>query len=89
MTTTAAPRQGQLVQVRYRPWVVDEADPSNLAPPVMERTVTKTQNPLPLTTVEDDGLGEELQVLWLIELGGQGAVTTLGRAASRNTAMMH
>jgi hypothetical protein len=69
--TTAAPEQGQLVQVRSRPWVVNEVKPSNLPSPAMELPVAKTQNLLTLSSVEDDGLGEELQVVWEIEPGAK------------------
>jgi hypothetical protein len=34
--TTAASEQGQLLQVRSRPWVVNEVKPSNLPYPAME-----------------------------------------------------
>lgn len=68
---TIAPEQGQLVQVRSRPWVVNEVKPSNLPSPAMELPVAKTQNLLTLSSVEDDGLGEELQVVWEIEPGAK------------------
>lgn len=73
MTATAAPEQGQLVQVRSRPWVVNEVKPSSLPSPAMELPVAKTQNRLTLSSVEDDGLGEELQVVWEIEPGAKTA----------------
>ena len=66
-----APEQGQLVQVRSRPWVVNEVKPSSLPLPVMELPVAKTQNLLTLSSIEDDGLGEELQVVWEIEPGAR------------------
>ncbi len=71
MNTTAVPEQGQLVQVRSRPWVVNEVKPSNLPSPTMELPVAQTQNLLTLSSVEDDGLGEELQVVWEIEPGAK------------------
>ncbi|MGE0528888.1 MAG: DISARM system SNF2-like helicase DrmD, partial [Bdellovibrionales bacterium] len=71
MTTTPAPEQGQLVHVRSRPWVVNEVKPSSLPSPAMELPVAKTQNLLTLSSVEDDGLGEELQVVWEIEPGAK------------------
>ncbi len=69
--TTTTPEQGQLVQVRSRPWMVNEVKPSNLPSPAMELPVAKTQNLLTLSSVEDDGLGEELQVVWEIEPGAK------------------
>jgi hypothetical protein len=37
----------------------------------MELPVAKTQNLLTLSSVEDHGLGEELQVVWEIEPGAK------------------
>ena len=71
MTTTLPPEQGQLVQVRSRPWVVNVVKPSSLPSPAMELPVAKTQNLLTLSSVEDDGLGEELQIVWEIEPGAR------------------
>lgn len=71
MTTTSPPEQGQLVQVRSRPWVVNVVKPSNLPTPAMQSPVGGTQNLLTLSSVEDDGLGEELQVVWEIEPGAK------------------
>ena len=71
MTNSAAPEQGQLVQVRSRPWVVNVVKPSSLPSPAMELPVVKQQNLLTLSSVEDDGLGEELQVVWEIEPGAK------------------
>jgi hypothetical protein len=63
MTTTAAPEQGQLVQVRSRPWVVNEVKPSTLPAPALELPLVQRQHLLTLSSVEDDGLGEEVQVV--------------------------
>jgi SNF2-related domain len=71
LATTAAPEQGQLVQVRSRPWVVNDVKPSSLPSPAMVLPVVKQQNLLTLSSVEDDGLGEELQVVWEIEPGAK------------------
>jgi hypothetical protein len=67
MTTTAASEQRQLVQVRSRPWVVNEVKPSSLPTPATQLPVAKTLNLLTLSSVEDDGLGEELQQLTLFD----------------------
>lgn len=69
--TTTPPEQGQLVQVRSRPWVVNEIKASNLPSPAMELPITRPQHLLTLSSVEDDGLGEELQVVWEIEPGAK------------------
>ena len=71
MTPTSPPEQGQLVQVRSRPWVVNVVKPSNLPTPAMQSPVGGAQNLLTLSSVEDDGLGEELQVVWEIEPGAK------------------
>lgn len=65
------PEKGQLVQVRSRPWVVSDVKPSSLPLPAMKLPVAKSQNLLTLNSVEDDGLGEELQVIWEIEPGAK------------------
>jgi superfamily II DNA/RNA helicase len=71
LTATTAPEQGQLVQVRSRPWVVNEIKASSLPSPAMELPVARPQTLVTLTSVEDDGLGEELQVVWEIEPGAK------------------
>jgi hypothetical protein len=71
MTTTAIPEQGQLVSVRSRPWVVNDVKPSSLPTPAMKLPVAERQHLLTLSSVEDDGLGEELQVVWEIEPGAK------------------
>jgi SNF2 family DNA or RNA helicase len=62
----SCPELGQLVVVRKRPFVVMELVPSA----VSSVTATKdTGHLIKLSSVEDDGLGEELQVLWELEPG--------------------
>jgi len=57
------PEPGQLVEVRRRQWVVADVVSSNLegAP----------QNCVTLSSIDEDGLGEELEVVWEIEPGAQ------------------
>ena len=55
------PEPGQLVEVRRRQWVVAEVDASKLGS-VQQHAVT-------LASIDDDALGEELQVIWEIEPG--------------------
>lgn len=57
------PEQGQLVRVRSRRWVVSEVRASTLPPPPMEPTTNGPQHLVSLLSVEDDALGEELQVI--------------------------
>ncbi len=64
-----APEQGRLVVVRSRRWVVNEVQASALPPPALEPTSTNPQHLVTLLSVEDDALGEELQVIWEIEPG--------------------
>ena len=68
---TDAPEQGQLVQVRSRPWVVDEVKPSTLPSSAFKSPIASPQHLLTLSSVEDDGLGEELQVIWEVEPGAK------------------
>src|SRR5579875_493621 len=65
------PEQGQLVSVRSRQWIVTDVRPSTLPPPALKPTFSGPQNLLTLASVEDDGLGEELQVIWEIEPGSK------------------
>ena len=65
------PEQGQLVSVRSRRWVVGEVSKSTLPPPPLEPVPTQAQHLISLLSVEDDALGEELQVVWEIEPGAQ------------------
>src|SRR5437016_11277589 len=73
MTTAVAspPEQGQLVSVRSRQWIVNDVRPSTLPASALKPTFTGPQHLLSLASVEDDGLGEELQVIWEIEPGAR------------------
>ena len=63
MTTAVVgpPEQGQLVSVRSRQWIVNDVRPSTLPPPALKPAFSGPQHLLTLSSVEDDGLGEELQ----------------------------
>jgi hypothetical protein len=65
------PEQGQLVSVRSRQWVVNDVHPSTFPPPPLKPTFHGPQHLLTLSSVKDDGLGEELQVTWEIEPGAK------------------
>lgn len=73
MATSFAPppEQGQLVSVRSRQWMVNEVLPSTLPPDRLQTGLDAPQNLLTLSSVEDDGLGEELQVIWELEPGAR------------------
>jgi hypothetical protein len=65
------PEQGQLVSVRSRNWVVTEVLPSTLPADGLKAPLPNPQNLLTLSSVEDDDLGEELQVIWELEPGAR------------------
>ncbi len=67
-TTGAVPEIRQLVEVRGRPWVVTDSIPSSLPPDVLAGEMVR-QHLLSLSSVEDDALSEELQVIWEAEVG--------------------
>lgn len=59
------PEPGQLVEVRRRQWVVAEVISSTLT------SMSAQQNAVTLSSIDEDGLGEELEVVWEIEPGAQ------------------
>ena len=61
----ARPEPGQLVEVRRRQWVVADVVSSKLA------SNSAPQNSVTLSSIDEDGLGEELEVIWEIEPGAQ------------------
>src|SRR6478672_2518973 len=71
VAVTSPPEQGQLVSIRSRQWVVNDVRPSTLPALALKPTFAGPQNLLTLSSVEDDGLGEELQVVWEIEPGAK------------------
>jgi superfamily II DNA or RNA helicase len=60
----ARPEPGQLVEVRRRQWVVADVDAARLETGAPQHCVT-------LSSIDEDGLGEELEVVWEIEPGAQ------------------
>ena len=69
-STATLPEQGQLVSVRLRNWIVNEVTPSAL-PSNGFHTLNSPHTLLSLSSVEDDGLGEELRVIWELEPGAR------------------
>lgn len=65
--TRAIPELGQLVKVRSHQYVVTDIHPSAIpVNPIIARSDT-LHNLVTLSSVEDDALGEELQVIWELE----------------------
>lgn len=60
------PEAGQIVEVRQRPWVVIDVLASAFTPDPL-RGVDSAHHLVTLSSIEDDALGEEIQVLWDIE----------------------
>lgn len=71
IASPSPPEQGQLVSVRSRQWIVNDVRPSTLPAPALKPSFNGPQHLLTLSSVEDDGLGEELQVIWEIEPGAK------------------
>ncbi len=67
---TGLPEQGQLVDVRCRRYVVTEVSASSFpADPLSP--IKQVHHLVTLASMEDDALGEELQVIWELEPGAQ------------------
>lgn len=66
----ALPEVGQLVRVRERRYVVTDVRASGLVRDA-RRPLHETQHVVGLASVEDDGYGAELKVLWEIEPGAR------------------
>jgi hypothetical protein len=65
------PEQGQLVNVRQRHYAVTEVARSTLPASPLHPSDNAAQHLVSLSSVEEDALGEELQVIWNIEPGAQ------------------
>jgi superfamily II DNA or RNA helicase len=63
------PESGQLVSVRSRRWVVSDVQSGTLPPSSLGPVPSRSEHLVSLLSVEDDALGEELQVVWEIEPG--------------------
>src|SRR6266852_4438443 len=71
VAANSPPEQGQLVSVRQRQWVVSEVAKSTLPESPLDAVNGQRQHLVSLSSVEDDGLGEELQVIWELEPGAK------------------
>lgn len=65
----AIPEPGQLVEVRGRRFAVTDVHTSTLPVDVLRSPSRKLHHLVSLSSVEDDALGEELQVIWELEPG--------------------
>ena len=65
------PEPGQLVRVRERRYVVVSVSPSEIRPPTPEFTNRAPSNFVQLSSIDDEGLGERLDVVWELEPGAQ------------------
>lgn len=63
------PELGQVVRCRDRIWAVNEVTPSSL--PEDAISGTRPQHLVRMSSLEDDGFGDELTVIWEIESGTQ------------------
>ncbi len=61
--SSTAPEPGQLVEVRRRQWIVSDVDASAVSPELPKRNLVR------LASIDEDALGEEIEVLWEIEPG--------------------
>src|SRR5687768_10483044 len=61
------PEQGQLVDVRQRRFVVTDVRRAALPEDTLRQPAPPPQHLVTLSSVEDDGLGEALPVVWEIE----------------------
>jgi hypothetical protein len=65
-----SPEQGQLVSVRSRNWIVNEVVLGTL-PAGGVQAISEPQTLVSLASVEDDRLGEEIQIVWELEPGAR------------------
>jgi len=61
------PELGQVVRCRDRIWAVNAVEPSSLPPDVVAGT--RPHHLVQMASLEDDGFGDELTVLWELEPG--------------------
>lgn len=65
----STPEPGALVEVRSRPWLVRDVRGTALPNDVLGAMPREGHHLVSLSSVEEDSLGEELQVVWEIEPG--------------------
>lgn len=62
-STSTLPKEGQMVSVRSRNWMVTDVSTSSLPAERLKTGIELPQHLLSLSSVEDDGLGEEMNVI--------------------------
>jgi len=67
LAPTPIPEIGQIVTVRQRRYVVSEIQQSAIPIEVLSKNGNEPQHLVTLSSIEDDALGEALQVIWEIE----------------------
>lgn len=67
ITKISIPEIGQIVTVRQRRYVVSEVQQSTIPLDVLSKNGNSPQHLISLSSIEDDALGETLQVIWEIE----------------------
>jgi hypothetical protein len=68
--SSAPPEQGQLAEVPQRRYIVTDVKRSTLPVPA-SGIAAKAQHLVSLISIDDEGLGEELQVIWELEPGAK------------------
>ena len=78
ITTTSAvsekvpiPEVGQLVEVRRRQWIVNDVHSSTLIGARSDSGLPRSQHFVTVSSIDEDALGEELQVIWELEPGAR------------------
>jgi hypothetical protein len=69
VTAVGAPEPGQLVTVRDRQWVVADIVRGSQETDVFAEEGGRAESLVSLVSVEDDAMGDELQVIWELEPG--------------------
>lgn len=72
MPLSSPPSPGQFVTIRRRPYVVLDVQRSQLAIDPIRNPSNRSQHRVKLSCLDEDSLGEELEVIWEIEPGEPG-----------------
>ena len=71
MMINSLPEQGQLVEVRHRRFVVTDVAKSSLPVDPLSTGKATPQHLVTLAAVDDEGAGDDLQVIWELEPGAR------------------
>jgi superfamily II DNA or RNA helicase len=66
---SSVPENGQLVTVRDRQWVVADVSRGSQETDVLSEDGARAEHLVSLVSIEDDAMGDELQVIWELEPG--------------------